>query len=130
MHDKQGHKRLVMIGNVDITPSWEFYVTEFHGRTLDEESFESALVDAVTEVEDAIWPRAKAEDHLIACRMCVCAMAETVHRALEDNVTSYSRGRVSETRATPNAMGFSISAAAVCGRYLGNRGILKRGQWL
>ena len=113
-----------MIGTIDISPSYEFYATEYHGH-MDIDTFEEALPDALVEVEGRIWPKADIESSLISCKMAVCAVAELLGDP-NKRVTSYTVGRVSETRTLP----FSMTSEAAIKRYLGHTHILRGGQWL
>jgi len=116
------------VNGTDIAPSYAFYTDEYHGH-MSEEDFESALPDALADVEWRIWPGADVSGAslLAKCRMAVCAVVELVGNP-DRTRTSYHAGDVSETFGA--AAPFSLRSEAVVRRYLGNAGILKEGRWL
>ncbi|MDR3053319.1 MAG: hypothetical protein LBU48_05620 [Coriobacteriales bacterium] len=114
-----------MINTADITPDYDFYADIYHGK-VSESDFDAALCDAVAEVEFRLWPNADLSEHIQACKMAVCAIVEIVANP-DKRIISYSAGKTSETF---NQKAFSLTSEAQVLRYLGNRHILKRGQWL
>lgn len=115
-----------MIRNVDIEPDYAFYTDTYHGR-MAEADFESALPDALAEVERRVYePRAATlAEHVDAAKMAVCAVAELIGDPSRRR-KSYSAGKVSETFEAP----FSMTAEAAVARYLGRYDVLKHGRWL
>jgi hypothetical protein len=114
-----------MIGSFDIKPDFEFYTTVYHGHAS-EDDFDAALNDALADVEYRIWPKADLTEHITACKMAVCAVAELIANP-DKRITHYSAGKTSETY---DRQSFSLTSGAQVLRYLGNLRILKGGRWL
>ena len=110
-----------------LTVDYEFYKNTYHGNKISETAWPAFSRDAAAFLDMITSGREIPDEHMVACQMAVCAIADAAYRGGEEKqIASESVGKWTRTYQTDTKTDDmrKKDAAAI---YLSNTGLLYRG---
>ena len=110
-----------------LTVDYEFYKNTYHGNKISETAWPAFLRDAAAFLDMITFGREIPDEHMDACQMAVCAIADAAYGGGEEKqIASESVGKWTRTYQTDTKTDDmrKKDAAAI---YLSNTGLLYRG---